>query len=299
VEPVRSSGAAGSGDAARPAKPAADSASSPAIDDVRLNWRESGEGRPLVLLHGFPFNSAQWEPQLASPPSGWRLIAPDLRGFGASSGGGSGPYTMDIFAADIALLLDSLKVDRAVFCGLSMGGYVAFSLLRGFRERVSGLVLCDTRAGADSPEAKAGRRALADQVAREGTAAVRSAMLPKLVSETTRRERPEVVDRIGDMIDIAPTDSLQRTLHGLAERADSEPLLRGVQVPTLVIVGEDDAITPPGDAEILARGIPGARIETIAEAGHVSNLEQPERFSRALDDFLTSAFAGHGLSFRV
>jgi 3-oxoadipate enol-lactonase len=278
---------------------AGDAPGSPAVDHVRLNWREAGEGRPLVLLHGFPFNSMQWQPQLESPPDGWHVIAPDLRGFGASSAGGTGPYTMDIFAADVAALLDSLDVPEAVFCGLSMGGYVALAFLRAFPQRVRGLVLCDTRAAADSADARAGRHALAEKVGTDGAAAVRDAMLPKLVSDTTRRENPELVERIGDMINIASTDTLQRALLGMAERPDSEPLLRQIEVPTLVIVGADDAITPPGDAQMLARGIRGARIETIADAGHVSNLEQPDRFNRALTDFLQAAFDSQRVRFSI
>jgi 3-oxoadipate enol-lactonase len=269
------------------------------MDMVRLNWREAGEGAALVLLHGFPLNSAQWEPQLASVPDGWRAIAPDLRGFGASSGGGDGPYTMDRFAADVAALLDELKIERAVLCGVSMGGYVAFAFLRAFPKRVLGLVLSDTRAGADSEQAKAGRHALAEKVGKEGAAAVREAMLPKLVSENTRSIRPAVAEQVAAMVDIAPVDSLQRTLHGLAVRPDCEPLLRTITVPTLIVVGEDDTITPPGDAQLLARGIRGARLELIRDAGHLPNLEQPQLFDRALHGFLAASFNPGPLGFRI
>lgn len=269
------------------------------MDGVRLNWREAGEGTPLVLLHGFPLNSAQWEPQLANPPAGWRLIAPDLRGFGASSGGGSGPYTMDVFAQDVASLLDSLGVERAVLCGVSMGGYVTFAFLRGFRERVLGLVLSDTRAGADDEQARVARKALAERVGEQGAAAVRSAMLPKLVSAATHRDHPEVVERVAGMIDVAPVDALQRALHGLATRHDSEPLLRTIEVPTLIVVGADDEITPPGDAQLLARGIRGARLELIRDAGHLPNLEQPEMFDQALHGFLAASFNPDALHFTI
>ena len=269
------------------------------MDRVRLNWREAGEGTALVLLHGFPLNSAQWEPQFANLPPGWRVIAPDLRGFGASSGGGDGPYTMDVFAADVAALLDSLEVERAVLCGVSMGGYVAFAFLRAFRARVLGLVLSDTRAGADSEQARAGRHALAEKVGEDGAAAVREAMLPKLVSAATHRERPQVAAQVAAMVDVAPVDSLRRTLHGMAARPDSEPLLRTIEVPTLIVVGEDDEITPPGDAQLLARGIRGARLELIRDAGHLPNLEQPARFDRALHGFLGASFSQDALRFTL
>jgi 3-oxoadipate enol-lactonase len=259
------------------------------LDEARLNWREAGEGAPLVLLHGFPFNATQWEPQLEAPPAGWRVIAPDLRGFGSSSGGGEGPYTMEIFANDVARLLDSLKIRRVVLGGLSMGGYVALAFWRAHRARVAGLVLSDTRAGADNPRQREGRNDLVAQIEKEGAAAVTAAMLPKLVSDATRRERPEVVEQIRSMIEVAPTDSLQRALLGIAERPDCEPLLRDIEVPTLVLVGDADAITPPGEAQLMARGIRGSRMEKIADAGHVANLEQPEAFNRVLHDWLTTA----------
>jgi 3-oxoadipate enol-lactonase len=269
------------------------------MDGVRMNWREAGEGTPLVLLHGFPLNSAQWEPQLASPPAGWRLIAPDLRGFGASSTGGEGPCTMDMFAHDVAALFDEVGIERAVLCGVSMGGYVAFAFMRAFPERVMGLVLSDTRAGADTDQARAGRHALAARVEQEGAAAVRQAMLPKLVSAGTRRDRPDVAERVGAMIDVAPSDALQRTLLGMAERPDSEPLLRSIDVPTLVLVGEDDEITPPGEAQLLARGIRGARFELIRDAGHLPNLEQPELFNQVLHNFLSNSFNRDTLHFTI
>jgi 3-oxoadipate enol-lactonase len=138
-----------------------------------LNWREAGEGPAVVLLHGFPFNAAQWEPQLASPPAGWRLIAPDLPGFGASPASpGDEPYTMSAMAREVARLLDRLGVERAVICGLSMGGYVAFAFWRAFRERTVGLILCDTRATPDTDAARKDRHELAERVTRDGAAAV-------------------------------------------------------------------------------------------------------------------------------
>jgi 3-oxoadipate enol-lactonase len=260
------------------------------LTHTRLHWREAGEGPTVVLLHGFPFSSAQWEPQLASPPDGWRLVAPDLRGFGASSASpGNEPYTMSGMAHDVARLLDELEIGRAVICGLSMGGYVAFAFWRAYRERTIGMVLCDTRATPDTDTARAGRVELAERVAREGAAAVRDAMLPKLLSPGTVRQRPDVVERVRAMMDVAPADALRHALLGMAERPDSEPLLRMIEVPTLVIVGEDDAITPPGEVALMARGIRGSQYEPIPDAGHLPNLERPELFDRVLHNFLQSA----------
>jgi 3-oxoadipate enol-lactonase len=268
--------------------------------DVRVNWREAGSGHAAVLLHGFPFSSAMWEPQLSTVPPGWRYIAPDLRGFGGSSAApGSDPYTMSVFARDVGALLDHLDAGRVVLCGLSMGGYVALAFWRLFPERVMGLVLSDTRATPDSDEARAGRYELAEKVGTNGAAAVADAMLPQLLSPATVRDRPGLVDHVRSMIDVAPTDSLRRTLLGMAERPDSEPLLRMIQVPTLVLVGADDEITPPGDAQLIARGIRGSRIETIPDAGHLANLERPGAFNHALHGFLTSSVNPDALNFSI
>jgi pimeloyl-ACP methyl ester carboxylesterase len=269
-------------------------------EQVRVNWREAGDGAPAVLLHGFPFNSAMWEPQLTSVPAGWRFIAPDLRGFGGSSAApGDGAYTMPAFAHDVALLLDHLEAQRVVLCGLSMGGYIALEFWRLFPERVMGLVLSDTRATPDDDGARANRYALAEKVGSHGAAAVLEAMLPKLFSPATVKERPDVVERVRSMMEVAPVDTLRRSLLGMAERSDTESLLRMIQVPTLVLVGADDAITPPGDAQLIARGIRGSRIETIADAGHLPNLEQPQAFNHALHGFLRSSINPDALSFTI
>lgn len=256
-------------------------------ENARLNWRENGSGIAVVLLHGFPFSSAMWEPQLSSVPDGFRFIAPDLRGFGSSSAAPGGEdYTMIAFARDVASLLDHLKIERVVLCGLSMGGYVALAFWRAFPARVTGFVFSDTRATADTKEGRASRYDLAEKVRADGSAAVRDAMLPKLLSPATERERPHLVEQVRSMIEIAPEESLRRTLIGMAERPDSEPLLRMITAPTLVLVGADDAITPPGDAQLIARGIRGSRIETIADAGHLPNLEQPAEFNSRFYHFL-------------
>jgi 3-oxoadipate enol-lactonase len=258
---------------------------------VRLNWRTAGEGpNALVLLHGFPFNSAMWEPQLDAVPAGWRFIAPDLRGFGSSTGGGEGAYTMDVYARDTARLLDHLKVERAVICGLSMGGYVAFAFWRLFRPRVRGLVLANTRAGADTESARKGRHELIKRVEQEGARAVRDAMLPKLFSPFTRRRHPELVEQIGAMIDVAPADSLRRALLGMAERPNSEPVLTTIDVPMLVLVGEDDEIIAAGEGQLMARPVRGSVIERIPDAGHLTNLERPDLFNAALNHFLEFSF---------
>jgi 3-oxoadipate enol-lactonase len=259
---------------------------SPKVNGVRLEWREAGSGDPIVFVHGFPFNSAMWGPQLAALPAGWRGIALDLRGFGASEEGTESVYEMQLFARDVAGVLDQLGLSSAVVCGLSMGGYIAFELWRLFPQKVRALVLADTRAGADSADARRARERLAARVEAEGAQPVIDAMLPKLVSPTTRYMQPGVVQAIRAMMQETPATTMARTLRGMAARPDSEPLLRTIEVPTLVVVGAEDAITGKGQSEFLARGIRGARIETIDDAGHVPPLERPDEFNRVLHAFL-------------
>jgi 3-oxoadipate enol-lactonase len=259
---------------------------------MALAWKDAGGGDDVVLLiHGFPFNSAMWRPQLESPPDGWRLIAPDLRGFGASAGIGPGGLSMDRFASDLVSLLAELGVARTVVCGLSMGGYIAFALQRQAPQLVRALVLSDTRAGADTPATRSGRLAGAAQVRERGTAQVVESMVPRLFSPLTLKKRPELVDEVRTMMGTAPADAVAAALEALAQRPDSTDTLRSIRVPTQIIVGADDVITPPDEAKMLARAIPGSRLEILIDAGHLPNLEQPEPFNAVLMSFLTGVGA--------
>jgi pimeloyl-ACP methyl ester carboxylesterase len=257
------------------------------LNGVDIEWREAGKGHTLLFVHGFPFNSAMWGPQLTNLPAGWRGIAPDLRGFGASGEGAESVYTMELFARDLNALLDHLGVAKAVICGQSMGGYITFEFWRLFRERVRALVLTDTRAGPDTADAKKAREHLAQKVDAEGITPVVEGMLPKLISSTTRHSKPGVVQQLKAMMQETPPRTMARALRGMAVRPDSEPLLRTIDVPALVLVGAEDAITTKGQAEFLARGIRGAGMETIDDAGHMPPLEQPQIFNRVLATFLS------------
>jgi len=256
------------------------------LNGIEVDWRERGRGEVILFIHGFPFNSVMWQPQLAALPRGWRGIAPDLRGFGATTDGPESVYDMELYARDLIALLDHIEAERAVVCGLSMGGYVAFRMWELCRPRIRAFVLCDTRAGADSPEAARARARLAERVRVEGTRPVVDAMLSKMISFSTRHAQPGTVELVRAMMREAPPESIARALLGMARRPDSEPLLRTIDVPTLIVMGADDAITTRGQAEMLARGIRGGRLETIEHAGHLPNLEQPAAFNRALDQFL-------------
>jgi pimeloyl-ACP methyl ester carboxylesterase len=257
------------------------------VNGIRMHWRETGRGDAVLFVHAFPLHGGMWDDQIDRLPQRWRWLAPDLRGFGGSEAGeGDGPLAMDLLADDLAAFLDAVGIDRAVLCGLSMGGYVALAFWRWHSDRVRALVLSDTRAGPDTEQGRAWRRELAERVRREGAVAVADAMLPKLLAERTRRERPEIVDRVRSMIESTPPGTLVRALQGLADRPDSTDLLPTIDVPTLVLVGEEDATTPVSEAEFLQRTIPDARLVVLPGAGHLPNLEAPEAFNRALVHFL-------------
>jgi pimeloyl-ACP methyl ester carboxylesterase len=246
---------------------------------------EAGRGAPLLLIHAFPLSADQWGPQLEAPASGWRLIAPDLRGFGSTSLSSTN-LSMDDYAADIEALAAALRLDRVVLAGLSMGGYIIFAVLRRRRLDVRGLVLADTRAQADTDEGRAGRRKLMALADAEGPAAVAREMLPKLVGATTHRERPAVVAKVRELIVANSSGAVRAALAAMMGRPDSTPLLGSITAPALVVVGEEDALTPPANAEELHKGIRGSTLARIPRAGHLSSLERPDAFDAELSGFL-------------
>jgi len=247
-----------------------------------------GDGPALLLLHAFPLGLSMWDAQVAAFQRTHRVVRFDDRGFGGSPPG-DGLLTMERIADDAAALLDHLGIARAVVCGLSMGGYAAFAMVRRHPDRLRGLVLADTRAGADSPEARKNRALLAEKVLKAGAAAVADASLPKLLGETSHRERKELVARVREIILGNPPRGIADSLAGLAARADSTSTLREIRVPTLVVCGTEDVLTPPSEAEALKAGIAGARLELIPRAGHLASLESPEAFNAVLRDFLAAA----------
>lgn len=240
----------------------------------------------MVLLHAFPLSADMWRPQLECVPEGWRFIAPDLRGFGPEARGGA--QSMDEMAAGVLELLDALKIDRAALGGLSMGGYVAFAMLRRELERFNAVILADTRATADTEAGIAARKAMLDTLHASGVGAVADAMLPKLLGETTRREAPELAQQVRRMIESSSVDGVAGGIQSIMERPESTALLDSVCVPTLIIVGEEDILTPPADSDAMAERLSRSRVVKLLRAGHLSNLESPREFSTALADFLAS-----------
>jgi 3-oxoadipate enol-lactonase len=253
-----------------------------------MKWREAGSstGEPVILLHGFPFDSSMWDLQLAEVPEGWRYIAPDLRGFGRSPLIGEGPLTMSQHAADVVALMDELNIDQAVICGLSMGGYVALSLVMNHPDRVRALVLVASRANADGPEAKKGRLQQAAKVRQAGVNPVVDSMLPKLLSAHSRMKLPDAVEHVRAMMEGTPAETMARALEGMAAREDYTSRLGEIGVSTIVVRGQDDEIIPAGDMELIARTVRGARHEMVPLTGHLPNLEAPDVFNSILSKFL-------------
>ncbi len=241
----------------------------------------------MFLLHAFPLHSGMWHEQVLALAGTHTVVRMDARGFGESTRGSS-LLTMERIADDAAAVLDHLGLGRAVVGGLSMGGYAAFALLRRHPGRLRGLVLADTKAAADTDQAKSDRAALAERVRREGAPAAAEAMLPRLLGETTRRERPELVAQVRGMILAANPGGIADALAGLAARADSTPLLGEVDLPCLVLCGEEDVVTPAAEAQRMQQAIAGARLATIPAAGHLASMESPGAFNEALRSFLAA-----------
>jgi 3-oxoadipate enol-lactonase len=258
---------------------------------LRLAYGETGAGLPLLLLHAFPLSGEMWAPQIEALASQARLIVPDLSGFGESEAIGpeyspESACEMSDLAADAVALLDHLEIGRAVVAGLSMGGYAALALCESAPERLLGLVLADTRPGADSEEGRQGRLEIARRVLKEGTGFLVETLPAKLLGRTTRTERPEVVARVERMIRDAPPAGVAAAQRGMARRPDRTPVLERIAVPTLIVVGEEDELTPPEESRKMRERIAGAELVTIPEAGHLSSLERPDTFSEALGGFL-------------
>ncbi len=252
-----------------------------------VSYRELGEGPgdPLVLLHAFPLNGRMFEPQMEAFSGGRRVIAPDFPGFGRSP---RTPAQPDVryYAEAVGGLLDRLGLERVVLGGVSMGGYVAFGCLRLFPRRISGLVLADTRPEPDSDEVRENRKEMARRVAEEGVEVLVELQMERLLARDTLENNEEVVEEVRDMILESSPGGVVAALGALRERPDSTPLLEEIEVPTLVIGGEEDGISSPEVMGAMAEKIPDSRHVTLPRAGHLSNLDAPEGFNAALKEFL-------------
>jgi 3-oxoadipate enol-lactonase len=254
-------------------------------DDIQLHYETTGSGFPVVLLHPFPVHHEFWKPLLATSWTRYKLILPDLRAHGRSEVG-TGRATMAKHAEDILRLLDAEQVSKAIFVGVSIGGYILFEFWRRHRERVQALVLSNTRAEPDTEQGRANRMKSIEDARLRGTAPFLDAQIQNLIGETTRRNRPDIVVRVRKMMDTLTVNGLVAIQEGMAERSDSVPTLRGIDVQTLVVAGDEDTLTPLPNAKVMQQHIREARLSVISKAGHYAAFENPDEFARLLGQFL-------------
>ncbi len=253
----------------------------------RIAAQVAGHGEPILLVHGFPLSHRMWHGQISHLGQSFRLIAPDLRGFGLSDPHVGDTLLMDELADDLAGLLDAMGISQPVtYCGLSMGGYVAWSFVRRHRERLARLILCDTLAAGDSPEKVEGRLTSAQRAEREGTMPIVEAMMPLMLAERTLNHCPDLTESLREIMVKTRPETVAAALRGMAARPDSRELLPTVNCPSLLICGEEDAISPPEAMEIMAEAMPDARLICIPEAGHMAPMERPVIVNGAIRVFM-------------
>ena len=256
------------------------------VAGIEIAYDDVGHGTPLVLLHPFPLQRAYWAPQVGALVEQARCIAPDLRGFGGSTV--DGPFSMDRYADDVAGLMDALAIERAVVVGVSMGGYVALALWRRHRARIRALVLANTRATADTEGGVQKRRELIALARDKGSDAVAAAQMPTGVGRTTREKRPDITRALHDMIVNAPVPGIIGATEAMMVRPDSTPLLATIDVPTLVVAADEDAIISVDEVRAMQERIAGSRLEVIAGAGHWASYERPAAFNQLLAELLAT-----------
>jgi 3-oxoadipate enol-lactonase len=256
------------------------------VRDIEMAYDDRGSGPVVVLLHGYPFNRSMWREQAQALSASYRVITPDLRGHGETILKTETPATMEEMARDVAALLDKLDIKRVALGGLSMGGYVTLAFYRRFPLRVRALILADTRPQADTEEARRNREEQAGKILKEGMESIADDFLKKVLTPATLSEKPETVERVREMILKTDPQGAANALRGMAVRHDQTDFLEGILVPALILVGSEDKLTPPTDAELMKREIRGSRLEVIEGASHLSNLERPAEFNRALLEFL-------------
>lgn len=255
-----------------------------------LNWRsvtislmilpfeQVGQGRTLVLLHAFPLSRAMWQPQITEFKSNFQVVAPDLLVNSTS---------IDQMAQNVAALLDELKIQAPIaLCGLSLGGYVALSFVRQFPEKLGALILSDTKAAADDESARQNREKMIEVAKERGAAGVIEKMLPNLLGETTRRDKPHLIKTVREIAENHSTETLVHAIRALRDRRDSTSVLPQISCPTLAIGGAEDEISSPDVMAKMAAHIPGARHQTLEGAGHLSSLETPEQWNQKVWEFL-------------
>jgi pimeloyl-ACP methyl ester carboxylesterase len=256
------------------------------INGQAINYTERGRGLPLVLVHGFPLDNRIWESQVAALSDKYRVIAPDLPGFGKSQP--PRPFTLESLAETLHAFLTQIKATPCALAGLSMGGYMSFAYERKYPTTLKAFILVDTKAEADTPDGKAGRNKMIETARTQGSPAIAAAMMPKMLSPDTQQNRPQLVAKVKEIMEACPPQTIEHALAAMRDRNDYRDCLPSVAEPTLIIVGDADAITPPNVAESMHKSIPLSKLTLIKGAGHLSTMEQPEQVNQALRQFLAN-----------
>lgn len=251
---------------------------------VTFHYQDRGSGVPLVLVHGFPLDSRMWDAQVAELSTQCRVLAPDLRGFGQTHA--FDPFTIESLADDLHALLEQLGALPCVLAGLSMGGYIALAYARNYPTDLRGLILVDTKAEGDTAEQKAGRQKMIDLARSSGAKAVAEQMLPKMLAEETPKRRPAVAQALRGLMEACPPKTIEHALLAMRDRPDQSRNLPSIPAPTLIIVGDRDAITPVSIAQAMQKQIPHAQLTFITGAGHMAPMEQPAQVNQAMSRFL-------------
>jgi pimeloyl-ACP methyl ester carboxylesterase len=255
------------------------------VNGITISYDDKGKGMPIIFIHGFPFNKSAWQPQLEYLQKFYRVIAYDIRGFGNSTLGDE-VTSIDLFATDLVQFMDALKIQKAIVCGLSMGGYILMNAVSRFPDRFEAIILSDTQCGADSAEAREKRYKTIEQIEARGIDEFAANYVQNIFTKKTLENRKEIVEEVKNMILSTSPRTISATLKALAERRESCNLLKRVSVPAMILCGKDDTVTPLSQSELLFNTLQGSRMHTIQNAGHMANLEEPEIFNDHIHTFL-------------
>lgn len=258
------------------------------VNGIRMRVLKAGAGPPLLFVHGFPLDHRMWQAQIEYFRNHFTVLVPDLRGFGATEIT-RGTVTMQQHADDLNALLNELNIKESViYCGLSMGGYIAWEFWKHFPQRLRALILCDTRAGSDTEEGIKNRLKMVDLVLKHGPESISASMIPNLISDASQQNHPEIAECLIEMIEATDREGIAASQRGMAERNDFSENISDIQCPTLCIVGSEDQLTPPDVMKTMSSQIPDAKYIKIPGVGHMSPMEAPAEVNQAIDDFLAS-----------
>ena len=257
------------------------------VNGVNISYTDRGTGKPIVFIHGFPFNKSSWEDQLTALEKNHRVIAFDIRGFGQSEKG-EAEASIDLYASDLLQLISELKLGKVTACGLSMGGYILMNAVCREPEKFSTIVLCDTQCIADSKEGREKRFKTIEKINAEGLEKFAEGFVQNMFWRETLENNKELVDRVKQMITSQKKETVTGALKALAGRKETCNGIKSLKIPALIICGKEDTVTPLSQSELLNNSIPGSRLQVIENAAHLSNLEKPNEFNRILVEFLTT-----------